>query len=290
MTNHRRSFVPTSSTAPVGFPVEDELANKPSSTAGFSYIFNDCNFIGAGLNNSVVDSRNCSIINGTENYISGKYNCHIIGDYIGIGGLTDVRDNSFHVGCYNGMDVWGQLSIKRGGLEIAGGGGGQASYAIIDLKNDKNKDFDIRIQQGDSNNQPENDLYIFSPSAYSDDSSTPLTNLHVHGDVIAYTFSDQRIKDDIEILPDCLDKILAVDAVQFNWSDKQNTYVGHDIGLIAQQVQSIAPEIVTERSDGYLAMKYEKMVPLLVGAIQDQQKIINEMRAEIDELKSKINH
>jgi len=271
-------------------PSVSSVTVPPTSSERFSLYHNDNNFIGAGFENQIKDSQRCSILQGSNNTISGKYNCHIIGDYIGIEGITDVRDNSFHVGCYNGMDVWGQLSIKRGGLEIAGGGGGQVSYAIIDLKNDKNKDFDIRIQQGDSINQSENDLYIFSPSAYPDDSSTPLTNLHVHGDVIAYAFSDQRIKDDIEILPDCLDKILAVDAVQFNWSDKQNTYVGHDIGLIAQQVQSIAPEIVTERSDGYLAMKYEKMVPLLVGAIQDQQKIINEMRAEIDELKSKINH
>jgi len=222
----RRSAQITSNFQP---PVEGPDTNVPLSNKSFKEGFNDCNFIGAGLNNSIIDSQKCSIINGSVNYISGKYNCHIIGDYIGIEGVTDVKDNSFNVGCYNGMDVWGQLTIKRGDVIVA-------------------------------------------------------------GDVIAFTSSDDRLKDDQTPISGALQKISTLDPIEFNWSDKQGSYSGRDIGLIAQQVQSIAPEIVTERSDGYLAMKYDKMVPLLVGAIQDQQKIIDEMRNEIDDLKLKINH
>lgn len=110
------------------------------------------------------------------------------------------------------------------------------------------------------------------------------------GDIVAFASSDERLKIGITKIDDCLNKIQSIRPVKFNWSPAQKTYKGKDIGLIAQEVQKIAPEIVTERSDGYLAMKYDKMVPLLVGAIQDQQKIIDEMRAEIDDLKSKINH
>jgi len=110
------------------------------------------------------------------------------------------------------------------------------------------------------------------------------------GDIIAFASSDERLKTEIQEINDCLTKIQSIRSVRFNWSTAQKTHKGEDIGLIAQEVQKIAPEIVTERSDGYLAMKYEKMVPILVGAIQDQQKIIDEMRAEIDELKLKINH
>lgn len=218
-----------------------EISDPPSSSLGFSESFNESNFIGAGVNNQLTDSSRCSIINGSANYISGKYNCHIIGDYIGIEGVTDVRDNSFHVGCYNGMDVWGQMTVKRGGAIING------------------------------------DTFVSG-------------NISATGDVVAFVTSDSRLKNDQTPISGSLQKISTLDPVEFNWSEKQHTYVGHDIGLIAQQVQAIAPEIVTERPDGYLAMKYDKMVPLLVGAIQDQQKIINEMRAEIDDLKSKINH
>lgn len=218
-----------------------EISDSPSSSLGFSESFNESNFIGAGLNNELTDSSKCSIINGSANYISGKYNCHVIGDYIGIEGITDVRDNSFHVGCYNGMDVWGALNVKRGGAIIKG------------------------------------DMLVSG-------------NISVTGDVVAFVTSDSRLKNDQTPISGSLQKISTLDPIEFNWSEQQNTYVGHDIGLIAQQVQAIAPEIVTERPDGYLAMKYDKIVPLLVGAIQDQQKIIDEMRAEIDELKLKINH
>lgn len=114
--------------------------------------------------------------------------------------------------------------------------------------------------------------------------------LYCDGDVVAYYASDSRLKDEITPISGCLEKINKIDAVEFNWNNNQEIYSGHDIGLIAQQIQEIAPEIVTERKNGYLAVKYEKMVPILVGAIQEQQSIINEMRAEIDELKLKISH
>lgn len=222
-------------------------SNPPESVDNFSLYYNDNNFIGAGFKNEIKDSQRCSIIQGSNNTISGKYNCHIIGDYIGIGGVTDIQDNSFNVGCYNGMDVWGQMTIKRGGATINGG-------ALIN------------------------------------DSLSVTGNIYASQDVIAFSSSDARLKNNQTLITGSLQKILTLDPVEFNWSDTQDVYSGRDIGLLAQQVKDIAPEIVTERSDGYLAMKYEKMVPLLVGAIQDQQKIINEMRAEIDELKSKINH
>ena len=230
-------------------------ADRTNLTAGplsnndnrYDDYYNDNNLIAAGNNNIIEKSRRCSIIQGTNNFISGKYNCHIIGDYIGIEGVTDVRDNSFHVGCYNGMDVWGQMTVKRGGAIINGG----------------------TTINGDT---------LVSG------------NISATGDVVAFVTSDSRLKNDQAPISGSLQKISTLDPIEFNWSEKQNTYVGHDIGLIAQQVQVIAPEIVTERPDGYLAMKYDKMVPLLVGAIQDQQKIINEMRAEIDKLKLKINH
>lgn len=115
-----------------------------------------------------------------------------------------------------------------------------------------------------------------------------VNGLHCDGDVVAYSSSDMRLKDNITPISGCLQKLEQVDGVEFNWNNNQETHSGHDIGLIAQQVQQIAPEIVTERKNGYLGVKYEKMVPILVGAIKEQQSLIKEMRAEIDELKEKI--
>jgi len=108
--------------------------------------------------------------------------------------------------------------------------------------------------------------------------------MFVKGDVVAFSSSDKRLKDNISILIDPLEKVLRLDAVEFDWNNKQETYTGHDIGLIAQQVEEVAPELVTTRSTGYKAVKYEKLTALLVGAIKEQQKQIEFLEKRISSL------
>jgi hypothetical protein len=126
---------------------------------------------------------------------------------------------------------------------------------------------------------------------HSDDNITAVGDIIVAGDVIAYgdvvasyTTSDERLKDDIQPISGCLNKVLSLDAIEFDWNDKQKTYSGHDIGLIAQQVQEIAPEIVCEKKDGYLGIRYEKIIPLLIGATQEQDLQIENLEKQIQEL------
>ncbi len=52
-------------------------------------------------------------------------------------------------------------------------------------------------------------------------------------------------------------------------------------GLIAQEVQQVLPQVVTERNDGFLALDYSKMVGLLVEAIKEQQIQIDQLKAQI---------
>jgi len=115
-------------------------------------------------------------------------------------------------------------------------------------------------------------------------------DIESEGDIIAYASSDKRLKDNIVPIDMCLEKILFLDAIEFDWNNLQQTYSGHDIGLIAQQVKEIAPEIVEEREDGYLAMKYEKLIPLLVGATKEQDAQISELEKQIQQLIDKSNH
>jgi len=108
------------------------------------------------------------------------------------------------------------------------------------------------------------------------------TNLSCKGDVTAYASSDERLKNNISNISSSIEKIKQINGVNFQWSDKQSTYSGKDVGVIAQEVQKVLPEVVTEREDGYLAVKYEKIIPLLIEAIKDQQK-------EIEDLKKKLS-
>ena len=65
------------------------------------------------------------------------------------------------------------------------------------------------------------------------------------------------LKDNIIRLDNCLSSILAINPVRFTWNQKQSTYAGEDIGLIAQEVQEIVPEIVQQRENETLAIRYE---------------------------------
>ena len=110
--------------------------------------------------------------------------------------------------------------------------------------------------------------------------------LHVYGDVVSFAYSDERLKDDIKSIEFPLSKVLALDSVSFKWNENQQVYKGKDIGLIAQQVEKVAPELVVERKDGYKAIKYDKINALLVGAIKEQQKIIESLEERISKLEN----
>lgn len=113
--------------------------------------------------------------------------------------------------------------------------------------------------------------------------------LHCDGDIVAFSASDRRLKDNITPISGCLEKVLYLDAVEFEWNEKQQTHTGYDIGLIAQQVKEVAPEIVETRKDGYLAVKYEKIIPLLIGATQEQDSQIESLEKQVQELLNKPN-
>ena len=115
-------------------------------------------------------------------------------------------------------------------------------------------------------------------------------NLIAEEDIIAFSSSDKRLKDDITLIDEPLSKIMSLDAIEFNWNDNQSTYTGHDIGLVAQQVEEVAPEIVETRKDGYKAIKYEKVNALLVGAIQEQQKKIEFLEKRLESLERRSSH
>ena len=102
--------------------------------------------------------------------------------------------------------------------------------------------------------------------------------LNAGEDVVAYASSDKRLKDNLKPIENSLDKLSKLSGYEFDWNDKQETFKGHDVGVIAQEVEEVLPEIVTTRDNGYKAVKYEKLVPLLIESIK-------ELKAEIEELK-----
>jgi hypothetical protein len=121
-------------------------------------------------------------------------------------------------------------------------------------------------------------------NAYADSGSVPTNGAYIKGvirggdDIVAYFSSDERLKDNIEIIESPLNKIEKIGGYSFEWNDKQDTYTGRDYGVIAQEIEEILPELVTTRDNGYKAVKYEKIIPLLIESIK-------ELKSEIDKLK-----
>jgi hypothetical protein len=92
------------------------------------------------------------------------------------------------------------------------------------------------------------------------------------GDVIAFFTSDARLKDNAKPIESALEKVKKISGIEFDWSDKQSVHTGHDVGVLAQEIETVLPEAVTTREDGYKAVKYEKIIPLLIEAIKELSK------------------
>ena len=122
--------------------------------------------------------------------------------------------------------------------------------------------------------------------------------LHVDGDVVAYssTISDERLKDNIKTIENPLDKIKALRGVEYDWNNG-NRKGKHDLGLIAQEVESVIPDIVHEHTLPYVegeedtlykTVDYEKMVAVLIEGMKEQQTQIDSLKSELTEIKGKL--
>ena len=103
-------------------------------------------------------------------------------------------------------------------------------------------------------------------------------SLLVTGDVTAYASSDERLKDNIQLIANPIEKVQQLRGVEFDWNDKVSTKAGeHDYGVIAQDVLNVMPQLVKQRYDGYYGVDYDKIVGLLIEVVKEQEKRIKEL-------------
>jgi len=107
----------------------------------------------------------------------------------------------------------------------------------------------------------------------------------LYPDDVAAAASDIRYKKDIIEIDDSLSKILQINGVEFKWRDEDYMDGKQNIGLIAQDVEKVFPEVVITNEDGYKSVEYDKLVAPLIEAIKEQQKEIEELKNEINSIK-----
>jgi hypothetical protein len=114
-----------------------------------------------------------------------------------------------------------------------------------------------------------------------------VNQLNAVGEITAF-FSDERLKNFHGKIPFALSKVMSLTGYYFTENEVAKS-LGYNndkmqVGLSAQEVQVVMPEVVTEApiSNEYLTVRYEKLIPLLVEAIKEQQKQIEELKSKLD--------
>jgi hypothetical protein len=104
--------------------------------------------------------------------------------------------------------------------------------------------------------------------------------LEAANDIVAYSSSDKRWKTNIKNIDSPLEKISKINGVEFDWIEDEPVHgnKGHDVGVIAQEIEQILPDIVQTRESGMKAVQYDKIIPLLIESIKEQQKQIEELK------------
>lgn len=109
-------------------------------------------------------------------------------------------------------------------------------------------------------------------------------NLEVSGSIRAsaavLSNSDERLKENIYPIDNAVSRVGQIEGVYFDWK----TGGDRQVGVIAQQVEKVLPEVVSKDNNSYLSVDYSKLVPLLIEAINEQNSNIKDLEDRISKL------
>jgi hypothetical protein len=112
-------------------------------------------------------------------------------------------------------------------------------------------------------------------------------------DVVAFSSSDIRFKENIVPIENALDKISKISGNTYDWKAEnkiEHGYEGNDVGVIAQEIEAVLPQLVQTRENGFKAVKYDKLVALLIEGIKEQQQQIEKLRMDLDNYECKCDN
>jgi len=236
------------------------------------------------LNSSLTVSGLSSISNTTQS-TSKDTGCLVLEGGAGIeknvyiGGLLAVTGVSTFTGAStfsSTLNISGSTSVDALNINTTGApqgdlyssGGGDGIFNINNTTNSGSIVLNVKNSSGTFN-----DILTVTNTTATVDGA-----LNVTGDITAFFTSDQRLKDNVKPIEDPLSKVLSISGNTYTWNDKSGKE-GSDVGVIAQEVVKILPEAVIERDNGYLAVDYQKLIPLMIEAIKD-------LKLEVDALKN----
>jgi hypothetical protein len=211
---------------------------------------------------------------------NGKYNC-----YFGVLAASNntAGDYNVQIGIQSGWNNGGSKNVMIGsntGHNVSGWGnvfiGNEAGWSNVWQDPMSNKLYITNTRLGAPL------IYgDFATGAVGLGTTTPGSyRLYVNGTAYAtglWVSSDKRFKEDIKNVEGALEKISNIKGVSYRFAKndataKKNFAEGTQIGLIAQDLQGVFPELVNEDADGYLAVNYQGVIPVLIEAMKELKK------------------
>lgn len=115
----------------------------------------------------------------------------------------------------------------------------------------------------------------------------PLYKLDVSENIMSTTnytqSSDIRLKDNINDLTNCLDKLILINGKIYN----KNKSISSEYGIIAQELLEIYPNLVSKDAEGYLSVNYSGLLAIIIETIKEQNLILEQQEEEINKLLKK---
>ena len=118
-----------------------------------------------------------------------------------------------------------------------------------------------------------------SNQATNTTSAVTFSSVAASGDIVAYSSSDNRLKDNIVNIPNAIEKVQQLNGVTWDWNDNADELQKSipNVGVIAQEVEQVLPQLVKDRENGYKGVDYAKLTGLLIEAVK-------ELAAQVEEL------
>jgi hypothetical protein len=246
---------------------------------------------------------------GFQEYITSGINAITVGygnnagDFavlVGAGNITSTGDEGVIVGSDNYISstrgvVVGNLLKSTADKAIVIGNGVRIGSSWYHLENN----IANSIMLGSNSDIPTMTITESSGPGTTGDVGIGTTDpqgykLYVNGSIYAsggYYPSDAKFKKDIASIESPLEKILQMRGISFKWNIEEyrdrDFPEGRHYGLIGQEVEEILPEVVRETSKGEKSISYTELIPLLIEAVKEQQGIIEELKAKIQELEAR---
>ncbi|MEZ0609572.1 tail fiber domain-containing protein [Fibrella sp. WM1] len=98
--------------------------------------------------------------------------------------------------------------------------------------------------------------------------------------------SDARSKTNVVKMTNAMQKVNALNGYYYDWKSGS---AGREVGFLAQEVEQVLPEAVSENADGVKFLNYDGVLPLLTEAIKEQQALIKSQSALIEQLRREVD-